>query len=66
MSRPLYSTGVNEDGRRFSLEKLWRGHRPVEEAHVELMREILRESEDQGERDRAKSWLREYEEKSSG
>lgn len=64
MSKPLYQTGIDEDGRRFAHEKQWKGHRAVEEVLVEFQREILRVSDSESERRRAKEWIREYEEKS--
>lgn len=62
----LYPTSVNERGRRFSREKLYKGQRPLGEEAVEFHRMVARESPNEGERERALEWLAEYEEMGGG
>jgi hypothetical protein len=59
--RKIYATGDARDGKRFSHDKLWKGHRPVPEEHVEHQRMVAARSPSESERATAAAWLAEYE-----
>lgn len=64
--RQVYQTHVDEDGRRFSLEPLFKGQQPLTDKLVDHVREVARTSKHPPEREKSEQWLREYEEMARG